>query len=158
QLKDLPAGMTVEQERRPADVAHRRVLMFAGQRAHDAKPAALRDDTGQTVPPAHPRPVEQDHIHAGNPRSDRVRWRRLSYSGGRLAMSNRLAERIFSVGHSHHELASLIGLLRAAGINAVADVRSHPFSQRLPQFNRAPLAAALREQEIDYGFLGDLLG
>jgi uncharacterized protein (DUF488 family) len=73
-------------------------------------------------------------------------------------MSNRLAERIFSVGHSHHELAALIGLLQGVGINAVADVRSHPFSQRLPQFNRAPLEAALREQDIDYGFLGDLLG
>jgi uncharacterized protein (DUF488 family) len=73
-------------------------------------------------------------------------------------MSNRLGERIFSVGHSHHERAALISLLQGAGINAVADVRSHPFSQRLPQFNRAPLEAALREQGIDYVFLGDLLG
>jgi uncharacterized protein (DUF488 family) len=73
-------------------------------------------------------------------------------------MSNRAGERIFSVGHSHHELAALIGLLQGAGINAVADVRSHPFSQRLPQFNRVTLEAALREQDIDYVFLGDLLG
>jgi uncharacterized protein (DUF488 family) len=73
-------------------------------------------------------------------------------------MSNRGAERIVSVGHSHHELAGLIGLLQGAGVTAVADVRSHPFSQRLPQFNRGHLEAALRDQDIDYVFLGDLLG
>src|SRR5262249_15686475 len=42
--------------------------------------------------------------------------------------------------------------------NAVADVRSHPFSQRLPQFNRPALEAALRAEGIGYVFLGDLLG
>ena len=46
------------------------------------------------------------------------------------------AGRLFSVGHSNQELPQLIALLRRAGVGAVADVRSSPYSRRLPQFNR----------------------
>jgi uncharacterized protein (DUF488 family) len=51
-----------------------------------------------------------------------------------------------------------LGLLQAAGVTAVADVRSRPYSGRYPQFNRPELESALREREMFYGFLGDLLG
>jgi uncharacterized protein (DUF488 family) len=68
------------------------------------------------------------------------------------------ASRVFTIGHSHHELAYLIDLLAAAGIEAVADVRSSPFSRRLPQFNRPELEAGLRAAGMVYVFLGDLLG
>jgi uncharacterized protein (DUF488 family) len=68
------------------------------------------------------------------------------------------APRLFSIGHSNHDLADLIGLLRGAGIAAVADVRSRPFSRRLPQFNRPDLERALRAQRMSYLFLGDRLG
>ena len=66
--------------------------------------------------------------------------------------------RIFSIGHSHHDLAYLVALLQQAGITAVADVRSQPFSGRLPQFNRPELDCALRSAGITYYFLGDQLG
>jgi uncharacterized protein (DUF488 family) len=65
---------------------------------------------------------------------------------------------LFSIGHSHHEMGRLIELLEAADVTAVADVRSHPYSRRLPQFNRPDLDAALRASGIVYVFLGDLLG
>jgi uncharacterized protein (DUF488 family) len=52
----------------------------------------------------------------------------------------------------------LIALLRQAGVTAVADVRSVPYSRRLPQFNKARLENALREQDIAYIFLGNELG
>ncbi len=68
------------------------------------------------------------------------------------------AARLFSIGHSNHELPRLIELLRSAGVTAVADVRSQPYSRRLPQFNRPDLEAALRQCDIAYAFLGDLLG
>jgi uncharacterized protein (DUF488 family) len=67
-------------------------------------------------------------------------------------------DRLFSIGHSSHDLACFLGLLHRAGVTALADVRSQPFSQRWPQFNRPELERALRTEEIVYVFLGDRLG
>lgn len=65
---------------------------------------------------------------------------------------------LFSAGHSHHEQAGFLRLLCEAGVTAIADVRSAPYSRRLPQFNRPALEMALREQGIAYVYLGDQLG
>jgi uncharacterized protein (DUF488 family) len=72
--------------------------------------------------------------------------------------AGRLAERLFTVGHSNHDPEALLELLHGAGITAIADVRSSPYSRRLPQFNRPTLEAFLRHHGIAYVFLGDLLG
>src|SRR5712692_3955517 len=66
--------------------------------------------------------------------------------------------RLFSIGHSNHDLARLVQLLQQAGVTAVSDVRSQPYSQRLPQFNRPELERGLKQCEIAYAFLGHLLG
>ncbi len=66
--------------------------------------------------------------------------------------------RVYSVGHSNHELAPFLALLQQAGITAIADVRSSPFSRRLPHFNGPQLGPLLRQAGIEYVFLGDLLG
>jgi uncharacterized protein (DUF488 family) len=66
--------------------------------------------------------------------------------------------RLFSIGHSTHELADLIRLLQRAEVTAVADVRSHPFSRHQPQFNQPELERGLKQHGIAYVFLGDLLG
>jgi uncharacterized protein (DUF488 family) len=66
--------------------------------------------------------------------------------------------RLFTVGHSNQSLPQLVALLQQKGINAVADVRSMPFSRRLPQFNRPELEAELPKQGITYVFLGEELG
>ena len=65
---------------------------------------------------------------------------------------------LFTIGHSDHISGQLVSLLRSRGIKAVADVRSHPYSQRLPQFNRESLAVALEAANIGYVFLGRELG
>jgi uncharacterized protein (DUF488 family) len=65
---------------------------------------------------------------------------------------------LFSVGHSNHDLAAFLRLLRANDVTAVADVRSSPYSQRHPQFNREALERALRDDGLLYVFLGDELG
>lgn len=67
-------------------------------------------------------------------------------------------DRLFTIGHSSHDLPAFLGLLRRAGVTAVADVRSMPFSQRWPQFNRPGLERALRGEDFAYLFLGDRLG
>ncbi|HTU19864.1 MAG TPA: DUF488 domain-containing protein [Gemmataceae bacterium] len=66
--------------------------------------------------------------------------------------------RLVSVGHSNHDWPAFAALLRGAGVTMLADVRSSPYSGRYPYFNREPLARGLRDENIDYVFLGDLLG
>src|SRR6266705_3804026 len=65
---------------------------------------------------------------------------------------------VFTIGHSNLEFPRFAALLNQHGIQAVADVRSSPYSQHNPQFNREPLQRALREQGLSYVFLGEELG
>lgn len=65
---------------------------------------------------------------------------------------------IYTVGHSAHEIAYFTNLLARHDIEAVADVRSAPYSRRHPQFNRDALKEALRASGIAYVFLGKELG
>jgi len=65
---------------------------------------------------------------------------------------------IYTIGHSKHPLERFIALLQQHGVNAVADVRSTPYSRFNPQFNREKLQAALAGADIRYVFLGEELG
>lgn len=65
---------------------------------------------------------------------------------------------IYTIGHSNHAGLRFIDLLRDAGIECVADVRSTPFSRRNPQFSQKALAASLKDAGIEYWFVGDALG
>jgi uncharacterized protein (DUF488 family) len=73
-------------------------------------------------------------------------------------MSANIYQPVFTVGHSNQEFSDFILLLKRHGIQAVADVRSAPYSQYSPWFNREPLQRALREHDISYVFLGEELG
>jgi uncharacterized protein (DUF488 family) len=65
---------------------------------------------------------------------------------------------MLTVGHSNHDWPRLLDLLQNAGVTAVADVRSQPFSQRHPQYNRPELQQGLERDGIAYAFLGEELG
>ena len=65
---------------------------------------------------------------------------------------------VWTVGHSNHPIERFVELLVGAGITAVADVRSRPWSRRHPQFNREVLASSLKDAGIAYVFLGAELG
>ena len=65
---------------------------------------------------------------------------------------------VFTIGHSTHSAEAFLALLRQHGIEALADVRSSPFSRFNPQFNRDNLERSLRENDIRYVFLGKELG
>ena len=65
---------------------------------------------------------------------------------------------LFTIGHSDHDNQRFLDLLKAHSIQAVADVRSSPFSRRLPQFNQGSLRDSLRQAGIKYVFLGRELG
>lgn len=65
---------------------------------------------------------------------------------------------VFTIGHSRHSAAELVALLDGHGIDAVADVRSHPYSRISPHFTKKPLQAMLQSRGIEYVFLGRELG
>jgi len=65
---------------------------------------------------------------------------------------------LYTIGHSNHELSGLIDLVQRHQVAVIADVRSSPYSRFTPQFNRESLIAALRNQGMDYLFLGKELG
>jgi uncharacterized protein (DUF488 family) len=65
---------------------------------------------------------------------------------------------IYTIGHSNHAIDTFNALASGAGITAIADVRSVPYSRRNPQFNRETLAAALKTAGMAYVWLGDVLG
>ena len=69
-----------------------------------------------------------------------------------------MGTQLLTVGHSNHEEADFLELVRGAGIECIADVRRHPSSRRLPQFNRSALAASLKEAGIEYEWMGEALG
>jgi uncharacterized protein (DUF488 family) len=65
---------------------------------------------------------------------------------------------IFTIGHSNHTLEEFLPLLRLHAVNAIADVRSQPYSRRMEHFAKDFLAPALAEAGIEYVFLGRELG
>jgi uncharacterized protein (DUF488 family) len=73
-------------------------------------------------------------------------------------MSAATHQMVFTLGHSNLEFAGFVALLKQHGVQAVADVRSSPYSQFNPQFNRETLQRALRDEGIAYVFLGEELG
>ena len=69
-----------------------------------------------------------------------------------------ITNRLFSIGHSNLEFPRFVQLLQQSGVCAVVDVRSQPFSKWLPWSSRPSLEPQLRDYEIGYHFMGDLLG
>ena len=65
---------------------------------------------------------------------------------------------LFSIGHSNMAAERFIGLLRDAGVNAIADVRSTPLSRRFPWFSGKNLAATLAQHGMTYLAYGEALG
>src|SRR5260221_708023 len=65
---------------------------------------------------------------------------------------------VFTIGHSTHSYEHFLSLLRAAGITAVADVRTTPFSRHFPQFKEVTLRTQLTLDGIFYVFFGRELG
>jgi uncharacterized protein (DUF488 family) len=65
---------------------------------------------------------------------------------------------LFTIGHSNHTIEHLISLLTTHNISAIADVRSNPYSEYSPQFNRELVQQKLQDANIEYVFLGRELG
>ncbi|MBL6761250.1 MAG: DUF488 domain-containing protein [PS1 clade bacterium] len=66
--------------------------------------------------------------------------------------------KIATIGHSNHSIEDFLLLLKGNKIDAVADVRSNPYSKYASQFSRENLKDSLLKEGIHYVFLGEELG
>lgn len=65
---------------------------------------------------------------------------------------------IVTVGHGNRRAAELEGVLTAAGVEELVDVRSYPRSRRFPWFAREALVAQLEGIGLGYRWAGRALG
>jgi uncharacterized protein (DUF488 family) len=73
-------------------------------------------------------------------------------------MTGAPAHPLFTVGHSNHPIEHFLALLRCHSVEAVADVRSRPYSRFVPHFGKERLAGILAHEGVGYLFLGQELG
>lgn len=66
--------------------------------------------------------------------------------------------KVYTVGHSNHTWEEFLLLLERHRIDAVADVRSRPYSRYVPRFNKSEIQRKLQAAGIAYAFLGRELG
>ena len=67
-------------------------------------------------------------------------------------------KKIFTVGYSNRRLIDFIEILKLNHIDVVCDVRSYPYSQFNPHYNKEELKQTLKDNGIMYAFLGMELG
>ena len=65
---------------------------------------------------------------------------------------------LLTIGHSNLPAERFMSLVKNAGVTAIADVRSVPFSRRFPWFAGEALAARLQGAGVAYLPLGEALG
>ena len=64
----------------------------------------------------------------------------------------------WTIGHSNHPIDVFLDLLAQRQIAVLVDVRSSPYSGYASHFNKEAIEHPLRQRDIKYLFLGDLLG
>lgn len=66
--------------------------------------------------------------------------------------------KIYTLGHSNHQLEFFLKLLEDHKIEQLVDVRSAPFSKFSPHFNKNEIKQSLEERGIVYFYLGNMIG
>ena len=65
---------------------------------------------------------------------------------------------LFTIGYSWIDINEFPSILHKYNINVIVDVRSVPYSQRFPDFNRESLKNILKRNKINYIFMGKEFG
>lgn len=65
---------------------------------------------------------------------------------------------LFTIGHSNHSIDAFVERLHQHRIRCLVDVRSAPYSRYSPHFSKRSLQAHLRDEHINYLYLGHVLG
>lgn len=69
-----------------------------------------------------------------------------------------ITNKIYSIGYATKPLERFIKQLQEYSVDAVADVRSVPYSKIFHDYHRESLAASLKEAGMHYVYLGEELG
>jgi uncharacterized protein (DUF488 family) len=75
-----------------------------------------------------------------------------------VATNKSMTNTIYTIGHSTHTSERFLALLTLHNIQAIADVRSAPYSRFNPQFNQEALKQSSAAVGIKYVYLGNELG
>jgi uncharacterized protein (DUF488 family) len=73
-------------------------------------------------------------------------------------MDESTTRQVWTIGHSTRSIEELVATLRSARIELIVDVRRHPGSRRLPQFDSAALQGALERSGVAYHWIAALGG
>lgn len=65
---------------------------------------------------------------------------------------------VLSIGHSNHPWGQFVAMLQQNSVQVVAEVRSYPYSNYSPQFDRETMKDALLKVGVKYVDLGPELG
>lgn len=65
---------------------------------------------------------------------------------------------IYTIGYSSFNIEDFINTVKSYNITAIVDVRSSPYSKFKPEFNREKFKESLKENNIEYVFLGQECG
>lgn len=69
-----------------------------------------------------------------------------------------MSRQLYSIGYATKPIDTFISQLKKYGVDAIADVRSVPYSKAFHDYHREPLAATLKRNRIHYVFMGQELG
>jgi len=67
-------------------------------------------------------------------------------------------EKIYLIGHGNMQLNEFLNILKEKKVDTLVDVRSIPFSKHVSHFNQNELKESLLKEDIDYVFMGSILG
>ncbi|MFH1879019.1 MAG: DUF488 family protein, partial [Candidatus Omnitrophota bacterium] len=65
---------------------------------------------------------------------------------------------VVGIGHGSRKEGEFIDILKSAGVTSLVDIRSRPHSRFNPQFNRKRMEEVLKQNGIEYIWMGDNLG
>ena len=65
---------------------------------------------------------------------------------------------IFTLGHSNQSGDTFLQLVQSVAVQVVVDVRSSPYSRRVPQFNKNAIETLITGAGMKYVYMGDILG
>ena len=66
--------------------------------------------------------------------------------------------KIYTIGHSNHQLEDFLKLLEEQGIEQLVDIRSAPYSKYSPHFNKTEIKKFIEDKGIVYFYLGNMIG
>lgn len=67
-------------------------------------------------------------------------------------------EKVYLIGHGNLKLDKFLEILKEKKVDMIIDVRSMPYSKYAPHFNEGNLKEFLLKNNIDYVYMGSILG